>query len=127
METGEKEKNWTERHLMSTIVEGATYVYTADWPKGCQGKRYKVLFFVLDVPVYAEQVCVEALEGPDAGLRFTCSPQNFATRYELVEEPGDASGAVERLSPAQVNKTLRRSSLARMCLRERKEEEDESE
>jgi hypothetical protein len=77
------------------IVEGATYTYVVDLPRGCKGKHYRVLFFVVDVPSYAEKVCVEAIDGPDAGLRFTCSPSNFAMRYEPVAEAPETSAAQE--------------------------------
>jgi len=63
------------------IVEGATYLYVADSPPCCKGHRYRVAKFILAVPAYQEQVLVEALSGPDAGLWFACSPWNFSTRY----------------------------------------------
>lgn len=71
------------------ITVGATYLYACSSPAGCQGKRYRVARFVLAVPSYQWQVLVEALEGPDKGLWFTCSEANFASRYrpEVIEAP----------------------------------------
>jgi len=68
------------------IVLGKTYRYIRDLPKGCRDQLYKVHRFVLDVPSYQEKVLVEALGGKDKGLWFTCSPANFAKRYEMMEE-----------------------------------------
>lgn len=74
---------------MFRIIAGRDYLYTGDLPKGCRGQRYHVHGFVLDVPSYQEKVLVEALTGRDRGLWFTCSPANFAQRYELApgQEP----------------------------------------
>lgn len=75
--------------MMETIhiVEGAVYIYTKNWPDGCQGKRYRVLRInVMAVPEYQKKILVEALEGPDRGLWFVCSPHNFTTRYEPDSE-----------------------------------------
>ena len=63
------------------IEEGAEYIYQSSWPAGCQGSRYRVKKFVKAVPSYQEQVVVEALDGPDKGHWFACSPANFASRY----------------------------------------------
>lgn len=68
------------------ITEGAEYLYQPDKPEGCQGHRYKVVKFVLDVPSYQEKVLVVAVTGVDAGLWFTVSPAHFASRYKPVEE-----------------------------------------
>lgn len=67
-----------------TITEGTEYLYLADRPAGCKGRRYRVVKLVLAVPSYQQQVCVECLEGPDAGLWFVCSPHNFSTRHRPV-------------------------------------------
>lgn len=71
------------------IVEGGVYLYTADAPKGCKGHRYRVLRFIVAAPSYQQQVLVEALSGPHAGLWFSTTPWNFSTRYALapVEQP----------------------------------------
>lgn len=69
------------------IREGAEYLYTVLLPRGCLGHRYRVLAFILDVPSLQQKVLVQALTGPDAGLLFSVSPANFATRYEPVPEP----------------------------------------
>jgi hypothetical protein len=62
------------------------YVYLPEWPAGCQGCRYEVLDVdVVDVPTYQEKILVLALEGPDRGLKFTVSPDNFARRYRRLE------------------------------------------
>jgi hypothetical protein len=73
----------------SSIVVGAFYSYSGAIPPGCHGHRYRVLGFVLDVPVNVQKVLVEAQTGPDAGLLFVCSPINFSLRYipEKPEEP----------------------------------------
>lgn len=71
------------------IPEGSEWVYTAPAPAGCSGHRYRVLGFVVHVPTYQQQVLVEALTGPDRGLRFTCTPHNFSTRYQPVGPVGE--------------------------------------
>lgn len=70
---------------VANIVEGGVYQYLSTIPRGCQGHSYRVLFFVLHVPSMQKHVCVEALTGPDKGLRFTCSEVNFSIRYKRVE------------------------------------------
>jgi hypothetical protein len=75
------------REPIITAVEGADYLYTADVPKGCKGHLYRIVHFVQDVPSYQEKLCMEALTGPDRGLRFIVSPWNFALRYEPAEHP----------------------------------------
>ena len=67
------------------IAFGALYRYLPGWPPGCRGKSYRPLALVLAVPSYQEQILVEALDGPDRGLLFVCSPYNFSTRYERIE------------------------------------------
>lgn len=68
------------------IQEGAVYTYTADYPVGCKGHRYRVLRVnVLSVPSYTTTVLVEAIDGPDAGLWFVCSPWNFSIRYRRAD------------------------------------------
>lgn len=64
------------------IAEGSLWTYTPAWPEGCQGKLYRVLRFVPDVPSYQRKVLIEAIDGPDAGLWFTASLANFALRYQ---------------------------------------------
>jgi hypothetical protein len=66
------------------LVEGATYRYTSGFPVGCRGRKYCLHREVVDVPSYQRKVLVEALDGPDRGLWFTCTLQNFALRYEMV-------------------------------------------
>lgn len=68
---------------MNDIIEGAVYIYTCGLPVGCHGHRYRVLRVgVMDVPNYQKKVLVEALTGPDAGLWFVCSEENFRVRYQ---------------------------------------------
>lgn len=69
------------------IVTGAVYEYTAASPEGCRGKHYYAHRIVLDVPSYQRKVLVEALDGPNEGLWFTCSVMNFARRYRLAPRP----------------------------------------
>jgi hypothetical protein len=78
------------------IRAGDVYLYTGAEPVACRGHRYLVAGFVVDVPVYLEKVLVEALSGPDTGLRFTVSPANFATRYvpEVAPAPGPSGRTV---------------------------------
>lgn len=75
------------------ITEGAEYVYTAALPSKCTGHLYRVLKFVLAVPSYQHVVLVEALTGPDEGLWFTTTINNFATRYQLAPPPVAAEPA----------------------------------
>jgi phosphatidylethanolamine-binding protein (PEBP) family uncharacterized protein len=70
-----------------TAREGAVYLYRGTTPPKCRGHRYRILFFVLDVPSYQQKVCMEALTGPDKGLRFVCSEANFGDRYQEAPEP----------------------------------------
>ncbi len=72
-----------------TIIAGAEYVYLSNLPVGCEGHRYKVHRFILDVPSYQQKVLVEALSGNDKGLWFACSPANFVRRYKLDKLPPD--------------------------------------
>lgn len=68
------------------IREGGVYVYTAGIPAKCKGFQYRVLRCdVLSVPDYTRKVLVEALNGPDKGLLFVCSPANFSTRYTQLK------------------------------------------
>lgn len=64
-----------------SIQEGMDYIYIGGLPKGRKGCLYRVLFLVIDEPSKQEKVCCLALNGPDKGTRFTCSPANFAKRY----------------------------------------------
>ncbi len=68
------------------IIEGREYIYTLEKPEGCQGQRYKVLRFILDVPSYQQKVLVKALTGRDKGMWFVCSLANFSLRYQLLEK-----------------------------------------
>ncbi len=68
------------------IIEGGLYTYVRGIPECCHGERYRLHRRVLDVPSYQHKVLVEALTGPDKGLWFTCTLDNFSTRYELVKE-----------------------------------------
>lgn len=80
------------------IVAGATYRYIRDLPVGCKDALYRVVQAeILDVPSYQKKVLVRGLTGKDAGLWFTCSLANFATRYERVKEPATPV-AVERVA-----------------------------
>lgn len=68
------------------IVPGRTYRYMLDRPPGCKGGIYRVERFILDVPSYQMKVLVQCVEGNDKGLWFSCTPWNFAQRYEEVED-----------------------------------------
>lgn len=70
----------------SSIFKGGVYSYHG-LPKDRQGHRYAVLDFVTDVPSYQHKVLVECLSGPDSGMKFTCSLDNFNRRYRLEELP----------------------------------------
>lgn len=77
------------------IVPGRVYRSIADLPRGCKGGLYQVEDFILDVPSYQEKVLVRCIEGKDRGLRFSCTPSNFALRYKDV--PDDVPLAGEQL------------------------------
>lgn len=74
------------------IVFGLEYIYRSGNPVKCHGFRYRPLREVLDVPSYQQKILVEALNGPDRGLYFTCSPANFANRYVLAPQPRTTTG-----------------------------------
>lgn len=59
------------------ILEGRDYRYHGQFPPECQGASYHCHRFILDVPSYQWKLLMEALDGPDAGLWFTCTPANF--------------------------------------------------
>ncbi len=64
------------------IQVGVVYRYKSGIPKGCQGFHYRVRSKdVTHVPSYSKLVLVEAVDGPDAGMLFVCSPNNFCRRY----------------------------------------------
>lgn len=71
---------------MNEILLNRDYIYAAGIPKDCHGSRYRAHRRVVDVPTYQQKVLVEALDGPDAGLWFTCSVDNFSRRYKLAED-----------------------------------------
>jgi hypothetical protein len=85
-ESSEKEVFQTEDKTGFRISKGKTYEYTGSHPVNCKGCLYRVVGFGPQVPSYQEQVFVIALNGPDAGLMFCTTPQNFSIRYKLVEE-----------------------------------------
>lgn len=76
------------------ILFGRVYIYATGFPVSRHGFRYRPLCEVLDVPSYQTKILVEALSGPDQGLKFTCTPENFSRRYELapVEATDGTSG-----------------------------------
>lgn len=69
------------------IIKGCEYRYTGGLPVGCRGHHYLVEDFILDVPSRQNKVLVLALTGPDKGLRFSCTLDNFAHRYEVIQAP----------------------------------------
>lgn len=75
------------------ILDGAVYRYTKELPLGCGGELYEVVRMILDVPSYQWKVLCRALTGRDRGLWFSCTPSNFAERYEYV------CASVEALNP----------------------------
>jgi hypothetical protein len=68
------------------ITEGAEYLFASAIPPGCKGHRYRVIGFLKEVPSGQQKVLVQALTGPDTGLRFSCTLANFATRYQPAPE-----------------------------------------
>lgn len=74
------------------VKKGNIYEYAGGKPENCQGHLYQILGFVLYVPVYTRLVLVEALSGPDKGLKFVCSPANFASRYKTTLSTTDEKG-----------------------------------
>jgi hypothetical protein len=69
------------------IIQEGIYTYVGNIPTNCKGSHYRVVRVdVLAVPSYQEQILVVALDGPDKGLLFVCSPWNFCQRYELYKE-----------------------------------------
>ncbi len=85
-----------------TIVAGAEYLYTSPYPSGCEGKRYQLHRFIIDVPSNQQKVLVEALDGPDKGLWFTCSPANFAVRYKIHKLPAGYDSTQDQPPPVRV-------------------------
>lgn len=72
--------------LEKPIIEGGEYIYASKRPLKCHGHRYRVLRVnVQSVPEYTQKILVEALTGPDKGMLFVCSPNNFSTRYTQVK------------------------------------------
>ena len=68
------------------LIRGRLYRYLLDYPRGCQGGIYRLVAFIDDVPAYVKKVLVYCVEGKDQGRLFCVSPQNFALRYELLEQ-----------------------------------------
>lgn len=78
----------------SAIVQGGTYSYHG-LPKKCQGHLYRVLDTdIIDVPSYQHKVLVECVTGPDAGMKFTCTLDNFIRRYRLESFPQQENNKV---------------------------------
>ena len=75
------------------LVKGGVYIYTRGQPVKCHGYHYRLIDKVKDVPSYQNKVLVEALDGPDKGLLFVCSINNFCTRY--VPAPPERKDAEE--------------------------------
>lgn len=75
------------------------YIYTCELPKGCKGMHYKAHRLVLDVPSYQWKILMEALDGIDRGLWFTCTPANFILRYALLQQ--DEQHGIRNESPGQ--------------------------
>lgn len=89
-----------------TIPPG-DYIYTNGIPEGCFGHRYRVHRMVLDVPSRQQKVLVQAIDGDDAGLWFTCTVGNFEIRYRPAnegdppppaEDPPDRDWSIQRAS-----------------------------
>ena len=71
------------------------YVYARGIPTECKGFTYRLHRAVKDVPSYQTNVLVEAIDGPDAGLWFTVSVNNFQRRYEPLNEPEAVAAPAE--------------------------------
>lgn len=79
------------------IVEGGEYIYCGHHPINCRGHRYRALRFIIAVPAYQQLILVEALTGPDTGLMFACTPNNFSLNY--VEAPPAPKPSAEEPAP----------------------------
>jgi len=84
---------------MTELTPGV-YLYCSAIPPGCKGHAYHLHGFVLDIPSRQQKVLVECLSGPDKGLLFVCSRENFRLRYKPRDEP-----AADLDSPPPVRST----------------------
>jgi hypothetical protein len=76
----------THLNKLPVGVEEGIYEYVRGVPIECIGSHYRLICQVLDIPSYQHKLLVEAMDGPDAGLWFTCTVANFKMRYRKVTE-----------------------------------------
>jgi len=79
----------TDSYLANHGLAPGLYTYVRGLPVECHGFTYLMHRVVTDVPSYSSKILVEAIDGPDAGMWFVVSVDNFRRRYEKIEDSSD--------------------------------------
>jgi hypothetical protein len=68
------------------VLPNREYLYTHNFPPGCQGRKYKAVYRGTHVPTYQDLILFVCTE-KDASQNLMCTNEIFGTHFRLVSIP----------------------------------------